>query len=152
MSERLISFEEFESISTKILSSGMQLRFKANGSSMRPFIYDGDVVTIVRVEVQRLKRGEVILARLESGRIVVHRILRCEGQSFLVQGDALLHPDGYVSYENILGKVVSINRAGREHYLDTGLNRLAVTIWVWFSPIRKQLLYVVRLLRKLTIT
>ena len=65
MSERLISFEEFEAISTTVLTGGMKLRFRANGSSMRPFIRDGDVLTVENVEVRELTPGEIILVRLK---------------------------------------------------------------------------------------
>ena len=87
-----------------------------------------------------MRRGDVVLCRLESGRLVLHRIIRLEsspaGPRLLIQGDALLAPDGTISPGAVLGRVAAAYHAGRRFGLEDGLGRLLGMAWLVLLPLR----------------
>ena len=100
---------------------------RALGSSMLPWLLSGDLLFIQRVEVPRVRPGEIVLfARQE--RLFVHRVIRKrrrDGQLLLMsKGDALPRADGPVSSAELLGRVVWIERGGRR--IDLGSRRQLV--------------------------
>jgi len=130
---------EFAELSAEILSRGGSLRFKAHGCSMFPFIRDGDVLTVQPVEAASLKVGEVALYRANGKRLAAHRVVgRCvqDGRVVLrIRGDAATGPDERVQVEQVLGRVVSVQRREKVVRLDQGIQRLAALLWVRLSPL-----------------
>ena len=119
MSARLIDFDEFENLTTSILKNGQMVRFTAHGSSMHPFIQDGDVVEVHQTKPDGLIPGDVVLARLFDGRLVVHRVIRIFADNILIQGDSLICPDGMIHLSNVLGQVDVISRQGKRIPFDS---------------------------------
>lgn len=136
MAERQLDFADFEGLAAQVLEAGSRLRFQAHGSSMHPFIQDGDTVEVMAVPPCDLRPGQVVLCRLNNGRLVVHRVLKVKPDGLLVQGDALLYPDGLVSFSAVLGRVISLERGSNLISLDTFKNRLLIWLWIWLTPIR----------------
>lgn len=60
-----------------VLESGNRVRFKANGDSMHPFIRSGQQLVVEPVDAHAVKRGDVVLARLDRG-LTAHRVVRIE--------------------------------------------------------------------------
>jgi SOS-response transcriptional repressor LexA len=96
-----------------LTARGAACRTSVRGSSMVPFICDGDVVTVAPlVDVPRL--GDVVaVAWDEPARLVVHRVVGRSGGRWLVRGDNLPAADGPVSRAQIIGRVVRIEHGGR---------------------------------------
>jgi signal peptidase I len=81
---------------------------------MHPTIRHGDVITVEPVEPNILKGGDIILYRLQSD-FIAHRIVKIEerdghGLTFIVRGDASVTCDAPVKPEQVLGKVVCLER------------------------------------------
>jgi hypothetical protein len=153
----------FLDVSTNMLSHGTPIRFRATGISMQPTIANGEMITIVPVEPQEIKRGDIILYRTKTG-VIAHRVIKTRvikpssflspqpssitghwllgywvtgllgslAQSsalspqhsllrFLTRGDAFETPDGPVKPDQILGRVVSVERDG--HSIDLRGNK-----------------------------
>jgi hypothetical protein len=80
------------------------------GSSMEPFLKDGDVVEVVRTSRADLFPGQ-LLVFLREGTVVVHRLLVIREERFLEKGDA--QPLGtWVVWPEALGLVLAITREG----------------------------------------
>jgi len=93
---------------------GAQLRTHVTGSSMRPFIRDGDVVTLAPLDGGVPRVGEVVAAVLpDPERLVVHRVVARRGDGWTIRGDACPRPDGVVGSADVLGRVVRVERGGR---------------------------------------
>jgi phage repressor protein C with HTH and peptisase S24 domain len=92
---------------------GAACRTTVRGSSMWPFIRDGDVVTVAPCD--RWPRvGQVVAAASdEPARLVVHRVVQRRDGRWLTRGDNLSAADGYASREQILGRVVRVEHGGR---------------------------------------
>ena len=121
-----------------MVGRGRGLRTTVRGFSMSPFIRDNDVLTIVPMNTQAPRVGEVIALTLPgSGRLAIHRIVARAGTGWLVRGDNCPKTDGVVARENIIGRVVCVERRGREVRLGLGaearligwLQRAHVLIW-----------------------
>ncbi len=98
-------------LALELLGRGEQVCFTARGGSMRPFVLDGDVVTI-RPDAAGVEVGAVVLAPTDDFG-VVHRVVRRQGHRVLVKGDAMPRPDGWFDDAELLGRVVQIRREGR---------------------------------------
>ena len=108
------SSPSFSRLSAELLSLGLGVRFRAPGTSMHPTIRHDDVITVEPIEPNTLKRGDIILYRFKSG-FIAHRIVNIEegndsGLTFILRGDASTTCDGPVAPEQILGKIVCLER------------------------------------------
>ncbi len=105
--------QTFLELSTDLLQIGQSIRFRADGVSMAPTILHGDFLTVTPVEPSAIRKGDIILYR--NGRsTIAHRVVNVDaGKSFLLRGDALEAADAPVGPNQILGRVVSLERAGR---------------------------------------
>lgn len=112
-----------------ILKSGSGLRVRATGSSMTPFIRNGEVVTIRKTGQSSLRRGDIIFYRNSQGLPVLHRLIRRDSKahSLLSKGDALRYFDKPVSSEDVMGRVCLIEK-GRTF---AGLRRLNLDALPW---------------------
>lgn len=65
--------------------------------------------------------------QLESGRLVVHRIIGRRGDRYLIQGDNTAgQPDGWVVEQALLGIITRVERGGRRIYLGQGPERYMI--------------------------
>jgi signal peptidase I len=101
-----------------------QIRLRVVGTSMVPSILPGDLISVQRAVAAEISSGESVLY-VRDGRMVVHRVVgrtgsheqpfAAQGESFLItRGDRLRRSDPPVSSSELLGKVISIQRGGRE--------------------------------------
>lgn len=126
-------------IAGELLRQGRYLKIKARGSSMVPFLLDGDVVHVTAAEGGGIGVGDVICYETSPGRLFFHRVVRRDGDGFVTKGDALAFTD-LVSRGQVLGKVVAVERRGRLRRLDTGVARWRNRLIVLLSPFLLRLL------------
>ncbi len=94
----------------ELLGRGETIRFVARGGSMRPFIRDGDRVTVGPLRGPP-RAGDVVLA--PGGEFaLLHRALWVVGGWVLVKGDGMARPDGWFRQDALLGRLVSVERGG----------------------------------------
>lgn len=114
MAEIDLSSEQFLDLAAEILNQGSSLRFRARGVSMRPIIQDGDLLEIRPLDWGQIRRGDILLFRASPRQSLVHRVVgiqRVAGAArFLLQGDAVLQPDGWIDPMQVLGRVERIER------------------------------------------
>lgn len=127
----------------RLLNEEKEVRFTPSGVSMRPFI-EGDKDSVVLAPLGRLpKRGDILLARVTgyAGRrtYVLHRLIRIEGELYILQGDGNLMGEEQCRLEDIIGRVMRIETpSGRRKPLTRGC------IWHALFPVRKWLLKIYR--------
>lgn len=97
-----------------VTERGASLHTTVRGVSMTPLIRDGDAVTIAPLKGRSPRVGDVVAFVVpHSCRLAVHRVVAREGTGWLVRGDNCPEPDGVVTTDNILGRVVAVERTGR---------------------------------------
>jgi hypothetical protein len=121
-----------------VLAKGHRFRFCAMGISMSPFIRNEDVITIAPLSESKTVTGKVVaFINSNSGKLTVHRVIGKQGKACLIQGDNVAsQEEGTIQQQDILGCVVSIERAGKriwlglgpEGYLIAGLSRLGLLV------------------------
>lgn len=102
---------EFGALAADLLGAGHALRFRARGGSMHPAIRDGDALWVS--PSAPVRRGDVALCRAAAGRVLAHRVVCVTEAGIQTQGDALACPDPPVPWEQVLGRVTAVERAGR---------------------------------------
>ena len=134
--QKRLSSEALRELLTAVLGRGQQFRFRAGGTSMFPFIRNGDVVTVSPLREADPGMGDIVAFLQSCDRsLVLHRIVGVENGAFVVRGDSALHADGMIPGEDILGRVVRIERQGREVWPGSGaigrliafLSRMGIT-------------------------
>jgi hypothetical protein len=107
---------------------------------MVPVIRHGDTLTIQPTEAVALRLGDVVLYRAVGGYLFAHRVV---GRRFdngrlvlTARGDAVPGPGDQVLAEQILGRVVRVQRGGRTLDLDRGIWRLVARLWMATAPVR----------------
>ena len=112
---RRISHQDFLDIAGEILNREQQFSFRALGTSMSPFIKNGDAVTIQRDQNPGV--GDVVLLKTDEGRLYLHRVVKKVESGIVTRGDASFDEDGFTPCRNILGKVVKVSGEGYNFHL-----------------------------------
>lgn len=124
----------------------------ARGNSMRPFIEDGRD-KLVFGKVDKVSVGDVILAEVEEGHFVCHRVEKIENGIVTMRGDGNVpnklsgagtevFPEG-----NVRAKLVQVVRKGKTYTLSTSRAwKVYSAIWPRLLSVRRYLLALYRLL------
>ena len=101
--------------------AGGQHLIPISGRSMLPAIHDGDHA-LVSHGCAGVGPGDVIVFR-HGGTLIAHRVLRIErgddGPTFVTKGDNAPQLDPPLNADEIVGRVLAIERGGRHTSLDT---------------------------------
>lgn len=121
----------------RLLKDGKEVRFTPSGVSMRPFI-EGDRDSVILTSLTRSPRiGDILLVRLGSNSqmsptFVLHRLVRIEGDTLVLQGDGNLVGEERCGASDIIGVVKRIESpSGRRKPLVRGRFWYAVRRWRW---------------------
>ena len=142
----------------RLVDEGVSVTLPVNGWSMLPFIVGGRE-SVILGRPDGAKVGDVVLAWLprlspagsspqavgQSGRYVVHRIIRIEGDRVTLMGDGNLAGTEYCTVSDIKARATHVVGAdGRTHYLYNRWRRIAARLWFWLRPARRYLLAIYR--------
>jgi phage repressor protein C with HTH and peptisase S24 domain len=101
----------FEELLDSLLNEGRRVRFTARGESMQPAIGDGEVVIVEPLAT--LRTGEIFLYRSGRG-LRAHRLVRIDGDQLIFRGDRAVDDDPPVTRDAVAGRVIAVERGGRE--------------------------------------
>ena len=127
----------------RLLAEGKEVRFTPSGVSMRPFI-EGDQDSVILKALTRPPRlGDILLAQTQTlcgqTTYVLHRLIRIEGGTYVLQGDGNLAGEERCALGDIIGRVTRIETpTGRRKPLTRGY------LWHLLKPVRKYLLKLYR--------
>ncbi len=106
-------------LTAELLSRGTTVRFRPSGRSMYPSIREGELITVEPVQPSDVKLGDIVLYRSQRG-LVAHRVVGSSptqssvlSPHYFLRGDASLSCDKPIEVQQILGRVVSVEREGR---------------------------------------
>ncbi|MCI5560896.1 MAG: S24/S26 family peptidase [Phocaeicola sp.] len=122
----------------------------ARGNSMRPFIMDRrDQLILAPVQTENLHVGQCVLATTNLGKIVLHRIIKKQGDQLTLCGDGNWNQLEYTSTHEVLGVLHGVIRKGRTYYCTGRVWRFYSWCWTKLYPIRRWLIGIdYRTLRK----
>ena len=118
------------------LNEGKQVQFSLRGSSMSPFLYEGDLVTVKSLENTELKVGHIVLAYAEIG-YVMHRIIRIDSQLIYLAGDANFVQIEKIANNALIAFLTAATRDGREIPIYASHILWLARMWYYARPIRR---------------
>ena len=98
---RVIANEAYFSEVQRILREGKEVRIRVKGSSMLPFIKDGDTVLLRAYQGQSLALGSNILAK-DKDKFVFHRFVGKKNDQYILAGDGNLVLREYIGSKDII--------------------------------------------------
>jgi hypothetical protein len=134
----IVSAREIMPIIRAALKRSQNVRMTVNGSSMLPFLCDGDVVEIEPMH-SRPVPGDLVLVQCPEERYVLHRVVRLGSDGFFLRGDAQAHCMGPFKQSDILGRAAKSYHHGRIRAHDRGAWRIAGLIWIHCGPLGSRL-------------
>ncbi len=148
----------FIDVSTELLRQGKNVRFRAPGLSMNPAIREGETITVAPISPFDIKRGDILLY-LVGKKVIAHRVVRITREKsdstshtptqsptlnplliFTLRGDASAICDEPVEAQQVLGKVVSVERHGRNIDLYSRKARVLHIVYTWASHFKRLIL------------
>ncbi len=120
-------------LAAEVVRTFGKVRFRAQGSSMLPAVWPGDILLVHRHDPCQVKPGDIVLFG-RNGRLIAHRVVEVGSQesgvrsqeqlptphqhkpmpTLVTRGDRLDCNDAPVSSHELLGRVVSIQRGSRQ--------------------------------------
>ena len=127
--EQSIPGSTFASLLKGVLEMGASLRFRANGVSMTPFIKQGDLVTLSPYSGSAPRMGDVAAFFFpDTEKLTIHRVVGKKGDGYLLKGDNATAGDGVIPLENILARVIKVERGEREIRLGLRQERYLIAL------------------------
>ena len=145
MTERTLPDDVMMESLVALLDEGREVRFIPKGVSMRPFI-EGGRDSVILEKRENVEVGDIVLAKLESGAYVLHRIIKKSGENLTLMGDGNLHGTESALTGGVLGAVTEIVKPNGKR-----VKPKKGRLWVKLLPFRKRLLWIYRKKMKLGI-
>ncbi len=136
--------EAIRQVFIDLLREGYIIRSWAVGESMAPCIKKGDLLLVKPISLEEAGIGEIVAYRKDESQSVLttHRVVargKDQGRPYLMtQGDRNIYRDLPLSPQDVLGKVVGIERKGQLLSLETPsyrlrgylIARLSLGLWI----------------------
>ena len=137
-------FEEVK----RIISQGESVEIIVKGGSMTPYLRDEvDKVVLTPFEPSELKKGDIVLY-YNTGKYMLHRIVKRINNNFIIQGDGILNKQDNVALSDIVGIVRFIIRPSGKYYsINRPSYRIYWHLWHFFRPFRR---YMIAIYRKIS--
>ena len=131
------------------ISKGKNVRFRVKGFSMLPVIRNmRDDVILYPCNPEELQPLDIVLFKF-NGRHILHRIIRKEGDTFIIQGDGIYASHEYCKPEDIVGKVEYIIRGKHTISVHSKSFRVYSKLWYHLRGIRRYLLFINRVMTRI---
>lgn len=130
IAEHTLDPEELVNLIRAAVVDGNMICFNAPGRSMAPFIQSGDKIYVAPAAKGSINAGDILaFVHPESGRVLAHRVVKIANGRFFCKGDSVTSEgDGWISFEDVLGRVVRIQRDGKEIHLGLGVERKLIAL------------------------
>lgn len=126
------------------IDEGKEVVLRTKGNSMLPFIV-GERDSIRLGNCKTYRRLDVVLAEIQPGVHVIHRIIKIEGENVTLMGDGNIYGTEKCKIKDIkaLGiEVITPN--GKIRSLESSFHRFLATLWILAKPFRRYILAIYR--------
>ncbi len=103
----------------KNIYSGGSVWFTIVGTSMVPFLVDGNKVLVRFEKVENLRCGDLVTYKT-GNELITHRIIGIIDNRILTKGDYLSLPDKLMDKDSLIGKVIIIFRNNKNLNMEQG--------------------------------
>ena len=130
LEERTVNSDELANLIRDAVTKGKVISFNAPGNSMAPFIHSGDKIFVAPVAEATIRTGDVLVfVQPDTSRLLAHRVIRIANRHYFPKGDNVSGKgDGWISFRDVLGQVIRVQRNGNERRLGLGPEKLLVSL------------------------
>ena len=124
----------------RLVQEGMAVTMLVKGRSMLPFILGGQESAVL-TQPGEIKTGDVVLARIDGRRYVLHRVMEVSADRVVLMGDGNIRGQEVCRPEDVLARADEVVGAdGKHRRLDTPRQKRRARIWRRLLPVRRWLL------------
>lgn len=128
----------------KLVDEGEKVVIMTKGISMLPFIHGGKD-SVLLVKPSSVDVGDIVLARINDERYVLHRVISREGDRFVLMGDGNLRGVERCNRKDISAVAVKIlKKNGKIVDCCSIRHRRRAAFWAKLLPVRRWLLAIYR--------
>ena len=128
----------------RLVQEGVTVTFPVTGQSMLPFIIGGKESVILHAPGLTAV-GDVVVARVDGNRYVVHRIINIDGDRVTLMGDGNVKGTEHCLLKDVKARVTHVVSAdNKKRDLYSRWRVRAAKLWYWLRPIRRYLLAIYR--------
>lgn len=138
------SFEE-------IIERDGKLIYTNKGDSMMPLIKENRDILVIEKTNGRLKKFDIPLYKRDSGRYVLHRVIRVRQYDYVICGDNRVNLEYGITDRHIIGVLTAVIRNGKEIPVWSKQYKLYAGLWYLIFPLRyvsKKIFYFFRKRRR----
>ncbi|MCL7988420.1 S24/S26 family peptidase [Sphingobacterium sp. lm-10] len=118
------------------ICDGKEVAFSLRGSSMSPFLKEGDLITVKPLTGVSLKIGHIVLAYFKNG-YILHRIIRLDQDYVYIAGDANLVQIEKIERKSVIGLLCEASRHKNNIPLYTLRMLCYAKLWYYMRPFRR---------------
>lgn len=127
----------------RFIQEGKAVVLPVSGRSMRPFIIGGKEKVEFHPVKGELRRGDVVLAKVDEGYYVVHRVVACRDGKVTLEGDGNLGFQEHCALSQVIAQgIYVIDGKERKRSLVSASAMRKWRLWMALKPIRRILLFV----------
>lgn len=135
-----VSDDQIIGDAVRLVQEGMAVTMLVKGRSMLPFILGGQESAVL-TKPGEIKTGDVVLARIDDRRYVLHRVMDVSADRVVLMGDGNIRGQEVCRPEDVLARADEIVGAdGKHRRLDTPRQKRRARIWRRLLPVRRWLL------------
>ena len=135
-----VSDEQIIGDAVRLVEEGMAVTMLVKGRSMLPFILGGQESAVL-TQPGVIKPGDVVLARIDGRRYVLHRVMEVSDDRVVLMGDGNIRGQEICRPEDVLARADEVVGAdGKHRRLDTPRQRRRARLWRRLLPVRRWLL------------
>lgn len=125
----------------KYIQAGHTVTMKVKGCSMHPFIDNGRDKVVLK-SFDQYQIGDVVLAKVDDGRFVLHRIVKMEDNRMTLRGDGNVVGVETCPTDSVIAKAIGFIRKGRDKMdaTDGWKWKIYSFLWLRLSFMRRWLL------------
>ena len=135
-----ISDEQIIREAVRLVDEGLAVTMLVKGRSMLPFILGGQESAVL-TQPGDIRPGDVVLARIDGCRYVLHRVMEVSAVKVVLMGDGNIRGQEICRPSDVLARADEVVGAdGRHRRLDTPKARRQARVWRRLLPLRRYLL------------
>ena len=120
-----------------LLQNGENVKIPIRGKSMLPFLKETDKVVLFPAYSERFSLGDILLAREESGRVILHRLVKINKETLILAGDGNLVQHEIINSNQVIGIARWAIRGDKKIDLQSFKNQVLGISWYKFRLIRR---------------
>lgn len=126
----------------RLVNEGLAVTLLVKGRSMLPFILGGRESVVLK-KPENVREGDVVLARIDGKRHVLHRVMAVSPGRVVLMGDGNIRGQEVCRPEDVLARADEVvGEDGRHRRLDSPAQRRKARLWRRLLPLRRYLLFI----------